>query len=95
MWPGITVLLQGTSNLFDGPYLVLQSKHTITNNGYDMQLELMRHTVRGANDPTGEKPESRVVTVTAQGGEDETESAIQEEDISTSEFQAALDAAGT
>jgi hypothetical protein len=50
MWPGISVLLKGTSDLFDGPYYVLNATHTIGNSGYDMEIVLLRHTVKGYGD---------------------------------------------
>lgn len=53
MWPGILVRLEGGSRLFDGPYTVLRATHTLGSNGYDMELELMRHTVVTED---GEKP---------------------------------------
>lgn len=46
MFPGLIVKLFGTSKLFDSPYQVLTVKHVITTSGYDMELELFRHTVK-------------------------------------------------
>lgn len=45
MWPGVLCRLEGTSRLFDGPYSVLKATHILGSNGYDMELELMRHSV--------------------------------------------------
>jgi len=78
MWPGVVVQLEGTSVLFDGPYYVLNATHTIGNSGYDMQLELMRLTVKGHD---VKKPKDVRSPTTGAGGGDATASAIEEEKL--------------
>jgi len=76
LWPGITVMLEGTSDLFDGPYFVRDATHTISSSGYDMDLTLLRHTIKGG---LGEKPVANPVTPTSEGDKDEVESAVEED----------------
>jgi len=57
LFPGVLTQVIGASRLFDGPYMVLGVKHSITTGGYDMDLELFRHTVVTA---VGTVPESGV-----------------------------------
>lgn len=75
MWPGVIVMLEGASDLFDSPYYVLGATHTIGNSGYDMELKLMRHTVKGHGAP---KPTAALVHVTNEGDQDEADKAVDE-----------------
>ena len=75
MWPGVTVMMEGASDLFDGPYFVLNATHTIGNSGYDMELKLMRHTVKGHADQQSTAP---LVHVNSEGDQNEADKAIDE-----------------
>lgn len=69
VWPGVLCRLEGTSLLFDGSYTVLKASHSISNGGYDMELELMRHTVRGDGPtPSGTVTEVKTEPASSQNG---------------------------
>ena len=76
LWPGVTVMLEGTSEIFDGPYFVRDATHTINTSGYEMELVLLRHTIKGAR---GDIPQQNPVTPTDVGDKDESKNAIEED----------------
>jgi len=54
---------------------VLNATHTIGNSGYDMELKLMRHTVKGHADQQSTAP---LVHVNSEGDQNEADKAIDE-----------------
>jgi len=49
MFPGLLVRVSGMADAFDGIYNVLTTKHSISNGGYDMDVELIRWTTRSSD----------------------------------------------
>jgi hypothetical protein len=76
MMPNIIVMLEGTSKLFDGPYRVRDATHTISSSGYDMELVLLRHSVKGQGDKKTDTPPT---VVKGEGKTDDTETAVPED----------------
>lgn len=51
--PPLLVRVDGVGSLFGGPYFIKSAKHEISTSGYEMKVELLRHTIQGA---PGTKP---------------------------------------
>lgn len=58
IYPGRLVKVEGTGKIYDYTYTVLSVKHILGNNGYDMEVELIRQGVRTAQNAVYAPPQT-------------------------------------